>query len=301
MKRRTFPLLFAAVLAVAAVTRSARAAPDSFEFPPLMQPPAAELPGKLIWAELVTPDLVAAKRFYGGIFGWTFHDIRAGDANYTIVKLGDAPIAGLVQRPVQTDKQEQAAWLPFLSVSSVQETGQRILEHGGKELTPPHAYRMRGKQAVYADPEGAVFGVLNSHSGDPPDVLAAPGEWIWGALLTRNPDSDAAFYQDVLGYEVFELPDDDSSQHLLLASEDYARASVNPLPRAGEGQPHWIAFVRVLDVPRAAEAAKSFGGRVLVEPHQDRHGGTVALLADPTGAAIGVMDWTETTPPGESK
>jgi uncharacterized protein len=301
MSRRTLPLLFAAVLAVAAVTRAASAAPQSFEFPPLMQPPAPELPGKLIWSELVTPDLVAAKRFYSGIFGWTFHDIRAGDTNYTIAKLGDAPIAGLVQRPMQTDKQEQAAWLPFLSVSNVQETGQHILEHGGKELTPLRAYRLRGKQAVYADPEGAVFGVLNSHSGDPPDVLAAPGEWIWGALLTRNPDSDAAFYQDVFGYEVFELPDDDSGQHLLLASEDYARASVNPLPQAGEGQPHWIAFVRVPDVPRAAEAAKTFGGRVLVEPHQDRHGGTVALLADPTGAAIGVMDWTETTPPGEAK
>jgi predicted enzyme related to lactoylglutathione lyase len=301
MSRRTRQLLFAAVLAVAAVTPLVSAAPQSFEFPPLMQPPAPELRGKLIWAELVTPDLAAAKGFYGGLFGWTFHDIRAGDTNYTIAKLGDAPIAGLVQRPVQTDKQEQAAWLPFVSVSSVQETGQRILEHGGKELEAPRAYRLRGKQAVYADPEGAVFGVLNSHSGDPPDVLAASGEWIWAALLTRKPDSDAAFYQDVFGYEVFELPDDDSGQHLLLASEDFARASVNPLPHAGEGQPHWIAFVRVLDVPHAAEAAKTFGGRVLVEPHQDRHGGTVALLADPTGAAIGVMDWTETTPPGEAK
>jgi predicted enzyme related to lactoylglutathione lyase len=266
-----------------------------------MEPGAAEHPGKLIWAELVTPDLAAAERFYGGIFGWTFHDVRTGETTYTIAKLGDVPIAGLVQRNAQPDRQHQAAWLPFLSVSNVQEAGQRILDHGGKELKPSRAYRMRGKQAIYADPQGAVFAVLNSHSGDPPDVLAAPGEWIWGAVMTRDPDAAAAFYQNVFGYEVFEQPTDARGEHLLLASQNYARASVNPLPEAKDVQPHWIGFVRVLDVQRAADAAKTLGGRVLVEPHNDRHGGTVALLADPSGAAIGVMDWTQTTPPGAAE
>jgi uncharacterized protein len=297
MSRCKLLLFFAGLLAVAAVTQPAGAAPaQSFEVPPLMEPPAAEHPGKLVWAELVTPDLAAAERFYGGIFGWTFHDVRTGEATYTIAKIGDAPVAGLVQRSAP-DRQQQAAWLPFLSVSNVQEAGQRILDHGGKELKAPRAYRLRGKQAIYADPQGAVFAVLNSHSGDPPDVLAAPGEWIWGALMTRDPDAAAAFYQDVFGYEVFGLPSDARGEHLLLASQNYARVSVNPLPEPNDRQPHWIGFLRVLDVPRAAEAAKTLGGRVLVEPHNDRHGGTVALLADPSGAAIGIMDWTQTTPP----
>jgi len=299
MSRPTFLLLLAGLLG--AVTQSAGAAPRSFEVPPLMEPPAAEHPGKLIWAELVTPDLAAAERFYGGIFGWTFHDIRTGDTNYAIAKLGDAPIAGLLQRPVQSDRRRQGGWLPFLSVASVPDTGQRVLEHGGKELRPPRAYPLRGKQAIYADPQGAVFAVLNSHSGDPPDVIAAPGEWLWGAVMTRDPESAAAFYQEVFGYEVFELPSGARGAHLLLASENYARASVNPLPQADAVQPHWIGFVRVSDVSQAADAAKTFGGRILVEPHPDRHGGTVALLADPAGAAIGVMDWIETTPPGAAK
>ena len=300
MRRPTLLLLFAGLLALGAMPRSASAAPQSFELPPLMQPAAAEHPGKLIWVELVTPDLAAAERFYGGIFGWTFRDIRTGDTHYAIAKVGDAPIAGLLQRPAQPDRR-QAAWLPFLSVSNVQEAGQRVIEHGGKELKPPRAYPLRGKQAIYSDPQGAVFAVLDSHSGDPPDVLAAPGELIWGAVMARDPDSAAAFYQNVFGYEVFELPSDARGEHLLLATENYARASVNPLPQATDAQPHWVGFVRVTDVAHAADAAKTFGGRVLVEPHQDRHGGTVALVADPAGAAIGVMDWTETTPPGEAK
>ena len=277
------------LLCVGAVSGAATAAPAPLELPPLMQPAVAEHPGKVIWAELVTPDLAAAERFYGGLFGWTFHDMRTSHTVYAVARLGNAPIAGLVQRPPRAGA--QSAWLPFLSVSSVHEVGRLVVAKGGTELTSPHAYRMRGQQAIYADPQGAVFAVLNSHSGDPPDVLAAPGEWIWSVLMARDPASDAAFYQDVFGYEVFELPSDARGEHLLLTSEQYARASVNPLPGADHRQPHWTEFVRVIDVARAAELARGLGGRVLVEPHPDRHGDTVALLADPAGAAIGVMEW----------
>src|SRR5664279_1370140 len=31
--------------------------------------------GKVIFIELVTPDLAAAKQFYAGLFGWTYRDI----------------------------------------------------------------------------------------------------------------------------------------------------------------------------------------------------------------------------------
>jgi hypothetical protein len=60
-------------------------------------------------------------------------------------------------------------------VPSVQEAGQRSFEHGGEELKPLRAHPLRGNKAIHADPQGAVFVMLNSHSGDPPDVLAAPG------------------------------------------------------------------------------------------------------------------------------
>jgi hypothetical protein len=111
MKRRAVLLLFVGMMAAAG-----SAAAASFEFPPLMQPATAEHPGKLIWAELVTPDLAAAEHFYGGMFGWTFRDMRTGDTQYAMAMLGDAPVAGLVQRPLRPDKLTQPGWLTFLSV-----------------------------------------------------------------------------------------------------------------------------------------------------------------------------------------
>jgi predicted enzyme related to lactoylglutathione lyase len=146
---------------------------------------------------------------------------------------------------------------------------------------------------VLAGPDGAVFAVLASASGDPGDYLAEPGEWIWSALLTSNPDAAAKFYQSVFGYDVFDLPSDDGLTHVVLSSQDYARAGINSLPKdSRHRRAHWLNFVRVADTDATAAKAVALGGRVLVEPRIDRHGGKIALLADPSGAAFGVMEWT---------
>ena len=151
-----------------------------------------------------------------------------------------------------------------------------------------------GAEAVLADPDGAVFAVLASSSGDPPDYLPAPGEWIWSSLLVRDADHEAGFYQTLFGYDVFDLPSDDSLEHLILSSDDFARVGVNALPQDSQRRhPHWLNFVRVADATAAAAKATALGGRVLVEPRVDRHGGKLAVLADPAGAPFGVMEWSQ--------
>ena len=173
------------------------------------------------------------------------------------------------------------------------------LSHGAKSLAPPKTYCHRGSQAVFADPQGAVFAVLASSTGDSADYLAAPGEWIWSSLLTSQPVESADFYKAVFGYEVFDLPSDDGAQHVILASDDYARAGIHTLP-AGHRHPHWLNFVRVNDAQQATAQAVALGGRVLVQPYVDRHGGHVAVIADPSGAPVGLMEWAARGPQGGS-
>ncbi len=169
------------------------------------------------------------------------------------------------------------------------------LQNGAKLLFEPHSIPDRGREALFADPQGAVFAVLASSSGDLPDVLAAPGEWIWVSLITSDPDTAAGFYQKLFDYEVFELPASEGAQHLLLASDNYARASVNTLPvNRPKAHPHWLNYVRVEDTVKMAAKVVALGGRVLVEPRIDRHGGKVAVVADPLGAPFGLLEWPDT-------
>jgi predicted enzyme related to lactoylglutathione lyase len=251
--------------------------------------------GKVIFLELVTPDIAAAKQFYGGLFGWSFRDEQDGAIKYAAASLGGHPVAGLIQRDIPAGEHRQPAWLTFISTPNVDAAQATATQHGAKLLFGPRDFPDRGREAVFADPQGAVFAVLGSSSGDPPDVLAAPGEWIWSSLITSDPDTDAAFYQALFGYEVYELPAAAGAEHLLLASDNYARASVNPLPAGvANAHPHWLSYVRVEDAASMADKVVALGGRVLVPPRVDRHGGKVAVVADPLGAPFGLLEWTST-------
>jgi uncharacterized protein len=267
------------------------------QLPAIVEPASQEHHvGKLIFVELVTPDLVAAKQFYAGLFGWTFRDIQGGGTAYTEAFLDGHQVAGLVQKNLPAGGHRRPAWLSFFSVGDVDAAKKVALQNAGKVLFEPHSIPDRGREAVFADPQGAVFAVLASSSGDPPDVLAAPGEWIWSSLITSDPDTDAAFYQKIFDYEVFELPaSEDGAQHLLLASHNYARASVNALPaNSPNAHSYWLNYIRVEDAVEMTAKVVALVGRVLVEPWTDRHGGKVAVVADSSGAPFGLLEWTGT-------
>jgi uncharacterized protein len=292
------PLLFrgafAALLGVGiASALPVRAAP--FELPPIVEPANQEHHvGKVIFAELVTPDMGAAKRFYGELFGWTYRDFQAGQIKYAQAYLGDQPVAGLLHREVPAGQQRQPAWLTFIASRDVAASTLVATQHGAKVLVEPHRVPLRGQQAIFRDPQGAVFAILESGKGDPRDDLPAPGEWIWSSLITSDPDAGAAFYQSIFDYEVFELPASEGAQHLMLAADNYARASVNSLPaNRPNAHSHWLNYVRVEDAARMTAKVVALGGRVLVEPHLDRNGGMVAVVADPMGAPFGLLEWTE--------
>jgi uncharacterized protein len=291
--------LYAALL-YAAATAAIHAAPrESVVLPALTQPTSGEHHvGKVVWADLVTPDLDGAKRFYGGLFGWTFRDVP-GDRNYALALLDGEPVAGVLQKARPVGQSVQPAWLTFLAVQDVAAAQHAALQHGGNVLSEAHYYPHRGRQAVLGDPDGAVFAVLAAEGGDPPDYLAAPAEWIWSSLLVKDPQRETAFYKSVFGYDVYDLASEGGgegdAQHYILSSDNYARAGLNALPADSmRRHPHWLNFVRVTDAAETAKRAVALGGRVLVEPRIDRQGGHLAVLADPSGAPFGVMEWSDT-------
>jgi predicted enzyme related to lactoylglutathione lyase len=282
-------------VAALATVWAAAATSASLELPPLVQPATQERhPGKVVWVDLVTPDLDGAKTFYAGLFGWTFRDVHSGEKDFVLALLGGRPIGGLVQRAAPKGEPKQPSWLTFISVRDVAEAERVAVAKGAKVLSKVREYPQRGQQEIFADPQGAVFAVLHSTSGDPADVLAEPGEWIWSSLITSDANAGSAFYQALFDYEVFDLKSDDDRDHLLLATDGYARATANSLPaNPGKRHPHWLNFVRVVSAKDSAAKAVALGGRVLSEPHTDRHGGMIAVVADPSGAPLGLLEWSD--------
>ncbi len=289
-------MIWATALAAAfGVCGVASAAPS--HLPAINQPASKEHhTGKVVLVELVTPDLDASKRFYSSLFGWTFQESQAGKLQYAEAMLDGRVVGGLIHKDLPPGDQHKPAWLTFISVRDVDAAKTAATAKGAKVLFGPQNMPNRGKEAVFADPQGAVFAVIDSSSGDPPDELASPGEWIWSSLITSDVDAGAAFYQALFNYDVYPVDDDGDgdSDHAVLASDNYARASANSLPeKRPDAHAHWINFVRVDNVEQAAAKVGQLGGRIVVEPRDDRQGGRVAVAVDPQGAHFGLMEWSD--------
>lgn len=248
------------------------------------------LPGKFVWADLVTDDVPAARKFYAQLFGWTFRDL----GNYTIAANDERPLGGMFQRAKPADASAKPRWFGYLSVPNVARAEQVVTKAGGKTLAAPQKMPKRGEQAVFADTEGAVFGVVKSSAGDPQDFQPEPGDWIWIQLLSRDAKKAAEFYRAVGGYDVIENTATNRASDYVLASEGYARATVRTIPGNYEQvKPNWLPFVRVKSVPESVAQTRQLGGKVLIEPKAEVFQGKVAVIADPTGAAIGLLEWSD--------
>lgn len=265
----------------------------SADLPPLVSPASPEHhAGKMVFAVLMTPDLVAAERFYANMFSWNFHNFYSGSTLVGQASLNGHVVAAIVQKTIPQGR--NPVWRSFLSIGDVDKAAALAVQHGASVLLTPHDLPAIGRDALLIDPQGAVFGMLASSSGDPPDILAAPGEWIWSSLITTDPDTDAAFYGAVFGYDLFKLPDPQDARHLILASDGYARASVNPMPvDRPVSHARWISYVRVTDMTAMSAKLVALGGHVVLAPHADRNGGMIALMSDPAGALFGLLEWSD--------
>jgi predicted enzyme related to lactoylglutathione lyase len=249
------------------------------------------LPGKFVWADLVTDDVAGARRFYGELFNWTFRDL----GGYVVAANEERPLCGIFHRDRPADRpQARPRWFGYVSVSSVEKAQRAVMQAGGRVLAAPRTLPKRGEQAIFADTEGALFGVMKSASGDPPDFMAEPGDWIWVQLLSRDAKKASEFYRAVGGYQVIENTAGNRLSDYVLTSKGYARATVRTIPESRpQVQPSWLPFVRVKSVRESVVLAKRLGGKTLLEPKPELIEGRAAVIADPAGAAIGLLEWSD--------
>jgi predicted enzyme related to lactoylglutathione lyase len=162
------------------------------DLPPLNSVPTQEhFAGKFIWGDLFTSDPAGAQAFYTGLFGWTATTLqrtgKAGVYDYIVLSNGGRPIAGILKRPAKMADERHARWVGYVSVPNVPATLAAAAAGGGRVIFGAKNRPNRGDQGVFADPEGAMLGVIYSTTGDPGEFLPEVGDWTWSELLARDP------------------------------------------------------------------------------------------------------------------
>lgn len=273
---------------LACVTPASQAAERYW--PPIVDPATGQhTPGRWVWGDLVTADVAAAADFYGKVFGWTFETYGGVDDRdtYTLALADGLPIGGLVyDRRAMKDKTPSARWIGLVSVPDPEAAAAAVTQHGGKVIYAPVTLGERGETAIFADPEGALFGVVHSRNGDPADYSGDVNEWVWLDLYSADVDRATRFYQAVVGYDVLPLDPSSPREGVHLASNGYLRAGIMQ-KRDAKASSVWLPYIRVASADQSLAAARAAGGKVLYGPAAV--GRTViAIIQDPTGAPVGI-------------
>lgn len=244
--------------------------------------------GRFVWLDLLTDDTEAASVFYSRLFGWEI----AADGNYLRASADGIPFAGMLTVPDRRRKDGgRSRWLASVSVADVDASSSRASDLGGKVLAGPESLGARGRFAVVSDSQGAQLVLLRSAAGDPSFPPATPlGGWLWMELWSRDITAALAFYGELLDYTVVEPGRHDD--YRILAQGDLWRASVTTLPE-GEAVSAWLPSFRVQDARATARQAEELGGKVLLAPDEPPADGSVAVIADPSGAVFMIQAWDD--------
>lgn len=257
------------------------------------------LPGKVVWRDLLSNDVVASRKFYGTLFGWEFEEIGTAsgfreDSAYTLIRHEGQLIGGMIDTLALNGRDDISQWVVAMSVEDVDRAAATAKANGGQVITPPTDLRRRGKIAVIQDAEGALIALLQTSDGDPADQEPVVDGFLWDELWTSDVDSATAFYSGLAGLQLQDrrISSDTGAtvEYRLLQSGGKPRVGIMPHPLEDLG-PVWVSYLRVTSPADIAAKVAGLGGRVIVEAQQRSVGGEVAFVAGPSGAGIALQTW----------
>lgn len=241
-------------------------------------------PGKFVWFELVTQDTKKANAFYTELLGWKTKPQKMGDMTYTMIENGEAGVAGMV--PAPTDA-VPSHWIAYCSVDDVDARAKDTVAAGGAIVQEAFDIPTIGRAALVTDPQGAHLFLFKGLEGDAEDKESTHGDWHWTELWTTDEGAALEYYTKTLGYEDKSMEMPDGTYHVL-ERDGVPRGGLMKSPAQGV-PPNWLPYLHVDDIDATVSRAQKLGGKVQAEAQHVPGVGRFAILADPTGAAIGVI------------
>lgn len=245
-------------------------------------------------ADIAVPDHERVVAFYANALCTGDPPLWRGD----LMNSRGEPIIGVGKRT-----EEHAAlplqWMPHIQVASVASSVERALGAGGTELMHGKDSVGHSQWAVLLDPSGAAFGLIPagaaSDAGPDPADDAAPdtGRIVRCEIVAPDPGRAAAFYRDMVGWEVSESREQEGP-----VFDCRAGASSGPIVARVRGPQGpwralpgvWLLQLPVGDLRESVRRVGEAGGAVLLELPAANGLPASAVVRDPAGAAIALCD-----------
>lgn len=264
-----------------------------------MQTVKAYPEGIFCWVDLATGDAEAAKAFYAPLFGWETEDAPAGEGmTYVMCRLDGEDVCALYE--MSAGMREQGTpphWASYLNVPDIDATLERAVDLGATAPGPAIDVMDVGRMAFVQDPTGARVNLWQPGRHIGATLVNCPGAWCWNELATRNTETAAAFYADLLGW-TSEVSEGANGPYTSFRKDGRLVGGMLQItPEWGQIPPNWGVYFAVEDCADAVERATGLGASSILPEMAVPGIGRLAVLADPQGAAFSVIALEAADPP----
>lgn len=257
--------------------------------------------GNPCWYELGTSDLHAAGDFYGSILGWKVEDSGMEGFAYHLASSDGDRVAGLMSNAGQPGD-PPPNWLIYFAVDDCNQAAAGIEASGGKILKEPDDIPGTGRYSVVADPQGAVFGLLQpdiSQMSEADRAKAASGEGAfdqkkaghgnWNELMSSDPQAGFEFYAGLFGWTKGQAMDMGAMGTYQLFR--HKGADIGAVMGLGTSPVSaWLPYFGVNgSVTKRVEAIRRAGGQVHHGPSEVPGPAYIAVAQDPQGGWFAIV------------
>jgi hypothetical protein len=234
--------------------------------------------GTFCFAELHTPDVEAAMRFYGGVFGWEADTVADG---YVMCRLQRQDVIAMRQ----TSGSQRL--LGYVRVADVDRAATRAQELGGRVVTAPFDTNGFARTCVIEDPEGAAFGLWEARGHGGADMQDRTGTMWWCELMARDIRASREFYAALFGWTWTETQKWGIDSTVFQLNGVSVATALQYDPEWGVTA-HWGVFFAIEDWDATLRQIASSGGEL--EFWRDvPHAGRLGRILDPACALFIIM------------
>jgi uncharacterized protein len=250
-------------------------------------------PGTFSWIELATTNADAAKKFYSGLFGWTFDDNPMGpEMVYSMAKMGDKQVGALYNMGKEMAG-VPSHWSSYVEVADVDAMVKKVEGNGGKIVQAPMDVMDHGRMAVCQDPAGAAICFWQSKQHKGVQMKGEVGSLCWSELYTTNVDAAGKFYVSTLGWKTDAMDMGPAGTYTMfkVPGEENSLGGMMAMPPTMKGVPsNWLPYIQVASCDASTKKANDLGAKVMVPATDIPNVGRFSILQDPTGATIALYE-----------
>ena len=235
---------------------------------------------------MATPHPAQAQEYYGDLFGWTTLDVLSTSGGYSLLQSAGRTVAGLRHAASGT----VPLWIPYVSVSSVEDVLTAAMALGATVPEAPFAVPGVANMATFRDPAGRTIGLWQGDGCEGVDVQEVAGAMWWVELIARESAPVTKFYTSLFGWEVTTkpMPHLKNPYVVFKAGPESAGGAITIEPDWGATPERWQVLFAVNDFDGIIARAKGLGGS-METPIDIPDLGRCALIRDHDKAAYVIM------------